>query len=143
ALELFGVKRDELAGERTTLFADFKRVHLELLAPELVVYLDLDGKSVAIPAGNVRRVEASHGFRLHDEVLQTFIHRGSEMDGAVRVGGTVVKDVAWRPLTRLSNLLVDLNFRPASEHFWLIGGQVCLHWKVGLGQIQAVLQVHW
>jgi len=62
------------------------RVHLKLLAAEGFVNLDFDWETVAIPAWNVGRVEASHVLGLHDEVLKRLVHGGAEVDGAVGVG---------------------------------------------------------
>jgi len=59
--------------------ADGDGIHLEFLAAELLVDLDLDGETVTIPAGNVGRVESGHGLGLDDEVLEGLIERVAEV----------------------------------------------------------------
>jgi hypothetical protein len=67
-----------------------------LSSPEFAVDLDLDGQAVAVPAGHVGRIEALHGLRLDDEILEDFVERGAQVDVAVGVGRPVVQDVAVR-----------------------------------------------
>jgi len=42
-------------------------------------YLRFDGQSVAIPAGDVRSVVASHAFGLDDQVFQNLVQAGTQM----------------------------------------------------------------
>ena len=49
---------------------------------------------MAIPAGDVGRVEAGHGFGLDDEVLEDLVEGGAQVDVAVGVGRAVVQDVS-------------------------------------------------
>ena len=74
--------------------ADLDGIHFELFAAELLVDFDLDGKAVAVPAGDVRGVEAGHGLGFDDEVFEGLVERVAEVNGAVGVGGAVVEDVA-------------------------------------------------
>jgi hypothetical protein len=37
-------------------------VHLELLATELFIHFDFDWQAMTVPAGNIRRIVAGHGF---------------------------------------------------------------------------------
>ena len=65
----------------------------QLLAAEFLVDLDFDGQAVAVPAGDVGRVEAGHGFGLDDEILEALVHRRAQVDGSAGVGRAVVQDV--------------------------------------------------
>ena len=81
---------------------------LRLLRSEFAVDFDLDRQTVAIPAGDVWRIEAGHRLAFDDEVLQRFVERVPEMDVAVGVWRAVVQDVLRLPGARFANLPVDI-----------------------------------
>ena len=141
ALELLALQIEKFLRVLSACFADLQRIHLELFAAQLLINLDLDGQAMAIPSRDVGRVEAGHGLRLDDEILQTLVQRVAQMNGAVGVGRTVVQHVGWRPLRDLANALVNPHFLPASQHFGLILGQVGLHGKAGFRQIDGGFQL--
>src|SRR5262249_46858078 len=59
-LELALLDLDELLGVLAARAADRHGIHFALLRAQLLVHLLLDRKAVAVPAGNVRSVEAQH-----------------------------------------------------------------------------------
>ena len=84
---------DVLFGVLAAGAADFDGGHLRLFGAQVVIDLDLDGQAVAVPAGHVGRVEARHGLRFDDEVLEDLVEGGAQVDAAVGVGRAVVQDV--------------------------------------------------
>src|SRR5579872_6674211 len=81
--------------------------HLQLLAAQLFVYFDLDGKSVAVPSWDVRRIETGHCFGFHHEIFQAFVQGVAEMNLPVRIRRAIVQKVLWRTFSRLANPLVN------------------------------------
>ena len=141
-LELIALRLHPLRGILAAGLANLKRVHLELFAAQLLVHLVFNRQAVAVPARHVRRIEASHRLRLHDEVLQTLVQRVAKMNRPVGVRRSVVQHPSRRALTRLSHQLINANLLPVLQHTGLVLRQVCLHRKIGLGKIDGCLQVH-
>jgi hypothetical protein len=86
--------------------ADGDGGHLKFFAPELFVDFNFDGEAVAVPAGDVGGVEASHGLGFDDEVLDALIQGVAEVDGAVGIGWAVVQNVLGSASTGGANLRV-------------------------------------
>ena len=61
ALEIGTLEIDEFFGVLAAGAADLDGRHVGLLAAEFAIDLDFDGQAVAIPAGDVGRIEAHHG----------------------------------------------------------------------------------
>ena len=61
ALEIGALDIDVLFGVLAAGAADLDGRHVRLLAAEFAIDLDFDGQAVAIPAGDVGRIEAGHG----------------------------------------------------------------------------------
>ena len=102
ALELVALDLEVLLGVLAAGVADLERVHLQLFAAESFIDFDFDGQAVAVPAGDVGRIEAGHGAGLDDEVLEALVEGVAEMDGAVGVGWAVVQDVGGRARRAIS-----------------------------------------
>ncbi len=60
ALELRGLQVNVFLGVGTAGLKDGRRGHFKLLAAELLIDFDLDGKAVTVEAGDIRGVEAGH-----------------------------------------------------------------------------------
>ncbi len=140
ALELAALEVDEAGGVLAAGLADGDGVHLELFAAEFLVDLDLDGEAVAVPAGDVGRVEAGHGLGLDDEVLDALVERVAEVDGAVGVGRAVVQDVLGSALAGGADLRIKVHGVPCLQARGLVGRQVGFHGKAGFGQIQGFFE---
>ena len=69
SLELFTLQVQIFFRVLAAFRADIHWPHLELFAAELLVDLDLDGQTVAVPSWNEGRVKSRHGFGLNDEIL--------------------------------------------------------------------------
>src|SRR5260370_37969019 len=51
---------------------DLGRGHLSFFRSKLLIDLGFDGQAVTVPARDIGRVEASHGLRFDDEMLEHF-----------------------------------------------------------------------
>ena len=148
ANELLTLQVEVLLGVLAAGAADGNRVHLKLLAAELLVDFDLDGETVAVPAGNVGGVEASHGFRLDDEVLQRLVQGVAQVDGAIGVGRAIVQNVAGRASMGGADLGVKIAaglgaLGPRGEAQGLVQGQIGLHGEGGLRKVQGGFERLW
>jgi hypothetical protein len=99
---------------------DLRDGHFELFAAQLLVDLDFDRKAVAIVAGNIRSIEAGHGFGLDDEVLEALVESVAEMNGPVGVGGSIVEQIDGAAAAGLAQLFIEAQLSPTSEAKWLI-----------------------
>ena len=97
---------------------------------------------MAIPAGNVLAIIARHEFGFDDDVLQDFIERRSHMDMSIGIGRTVMEDIFLLVLGGLPQLVINLFFLPLLEDDRFPFGQVGLHGKIGLWQIEGISVVH-
>ena len=119
ALEIGPLDIDVLLGVLAAGAADLARGHLRFLGTEFAIHLDFDGQAVAIPAGDVGRIETGHGARLDHEILEDFIERGTEVDAAVGVRRPVVQHVERPAGARRANLMIKLLAFPALERLRL------------------------
>ena len=140
-LELLALQVEKLFGKLAALPAHVERAHLQLLAAEHLVDLDLDGQAVAVPSRDIRSVESRHGLGLDHEILQTLVERGAQMDGSAGVGRPIVQDIKLGAAPGLANTLVNPHLLPAGQSLGLVLGQVGLHGKAGLRQVDGGFQV--
>jgi hypothetical protein len=121
--------------------------HFELFAAKLFVDLDLDGKTVAVVAGDVGGIEPSHGLRFDDEVFQALVQGMAEVNRAVGVGRSVVEKVSRAAGTGFAQFFVEADGIPFFEPKRLILRQIRLHGECSLRQGQGRLQLrrwrHW
>ena len=142
ALELGALQIEKLFSVLAAFGAHIYRRHLQFFAPEHLVNFDFNRQPVAIPPWNIRRIEPRHVFRLHDEVLEAFIHRRTQVNGSVGVRRPIVQHIGGGAFSHLADAVVDPLFFPPSQHFGLILGQSGLHRKAGFGQINSRFQLH-
>ena len=86
--------------------ADLHGGRLVFVQTDFFQRLELRGKSMGVPAGNVRRAVAGHVLIFDDDILQDFIQRRTQMDVAVCVRRTVVKNVKGLAFVLLEHLAV-------------------------------------
>jgi hypothetical protein len=139
-LELLTLQVEKLLGVLATFCAHVGWTHLQLLAAEFLIHLDLDGQAVAIPAGDVGRVKSRHGFRFDDEILEAFVQRRAQVDGPAGIGRAIVQNIAGCAFAGLADTLVDSHLLPSSQYFGLVLRQVGLHGEGGLRQIDGGFQ---
>ena len=94
---------------------------------------------MAIPTGDVGRIEAFHRFDFDDEVLEDFVERVAEVDVAVGVGRAVVQHVQG---AGGADFGVEIFGVPAGKGARLHLGEVGLHGEGGFGQVDSLVDVH-
>ncbi len=83
ALKLRGLQVDVLLRVGAAGFQHRRSRHFQLLAAKLLIHLDLDGQTVAVVTGNIRRIISGHGLRFNDEVLEALVQRVAQVNGAM------------------------------------------------------------
>ena len=136
------MKIDVLGGVFAAFGADLYRGHLRLSRAEFAIDFDLDGQSMAIPAGHVRRVEALHGSRFDHEILEDFVECGAQVNLAVGIRRTIMKNVHGPAGARGANLFVQTLLSPPFQQLRLHLSQIRLHGEVGTWKIDSFLQVN-
>ena len=137
ALEGLLLDLDKVQGELLGAAADFGRC--QVLG--FLDHLELDRQAVAVPARDVGGVEAGHGLRLHDQVLEHLVEGGAHVDVAVGEGRAVVQDEARPALGLRLDAPVQLAGFPFCQPLRLARDQVRLHREVGLRQQDGILVV--
>ena len=92
-LELLTLDTDELGGILAAELPHLQLGDLVLLRAQILLHLQFDGETVAVPAGDVGGLEAAHPLALEDDVLQDLVEGMADMDMAVGIGGAVMEDV--------------------------------------------------
>src|SRR5574337_416879 len=92
APELFPLNVDKPGSILTTESPLLDQRYLCLLAAQVFIDLVFDREPVAIPSRDIGGVVAEHRLRLDDDVLQDLIERMTDVNVAIRIGGTVVED---------------------------------------------------
>ena len=138
--ELGGLEIDVRLRVLPAMAEELRRRHLQFLATELLVDLDLNGKAVAVEARDIRGIEASHGFTLDDEILEALIQGMAQMERSVGVRRAVVQDPSRSAAAGLTDLLIEAGFLPTLQARWLVLRQVGLHRESGPGERQGILQ---
>ncbi len=115
--------------------ADIRPLHLQFLAAQLLVNLDLDGQAVAVKSRNIRSIKSRHVLGFDDEILQALVQRRTQMDRSAGVRWPVVQGIDRSSCPRLSNALVNPHLLPLGQNPGLVLRQVRFHGKVGFGQI--------
>ena len=121
--------------------AEFLGGNLVLVALFLAVFLlDLpfDRQAVAIPAGDVGRVEALEALRAHDHVLEDMVQRVADVDVAIRIGRAIVEDEFFAARAGIAQGAVEIlilpQICPARQNARLLLGEARLHGEIGLRQ---------
>ncbi len=116
--------------------------NLVALRPQFLVHLVLDGQTVAVPARHKDTVVSRHVLGLDDDVLDDLVQGRPEVNVAVGVGRSVVKDVRGPPLGNLPDFPVNVGLFPEPEGFRFLFRQVGLHGEFGLRKVQGVFVIH-
>ena len=121
-----------------------ERLDVELLAGAALLLLDLqlDRQSVAIPARHIGRIEAIQEARFDDDVFQDLVDGVADVNHAIGIGRTVMQYKARPALRHLALTAVDGKLVPMRKRHGLAPGKVRLHRKVRLRQVDRVLVVH-
>ncbi len=140
-LEALSLEIDEFSGVLAALPANRQPVQFRLAPAQLLLHLDFDRETVAVPAGDVGRVEPHHGPRLHDDVLEDLVERVPHVDGAVGVRRPVVQHEPGGAGARPADLPVDVHLVPVPDHFRFAHGKVRFHPEGRLRKVQGVLDL--
>ncbi|MCY1358159.1 hypothetical protein D9M69_446840 [compost metagenome] len=97
--------------------------------------LVLDRQAVAVPARNIRRVEARQGLRADDHVLENLVQRMTDVNRAVGVRRAVVQYELRTILANLAQLSVQANTVPALQNLRFALWQAGLHWEGGVRKV--------
>ncbi len=134
---LLGVGLARLAhGDASRVFGEFGEFGDLARGDEVGHDLGFDGQAVAVPAGDIGGVEALHGARADDEVLEALVEEVAQVDVAVGVGRAVMEDERLGALARFACAVVEVHRGPALEGGGLILHEVGLHGEGRLGQIE-------
>ncbi len=135
---MIGLKFDVFGGVFLAFFTDFGLGHGFGLVAQFGHNFDLDGQAVAVPAGDVGRLKAAHGFIFDDKVLEDLVDNVAHVDIAVGIGRAVVKNVHRGAAAGGLDFGIDSVFVPG---FTLLGfalSEIGLHRKAGLRQVQGI-----
>jgi len=144
ALEFFALHLDPMLGELPALAPEFDqsrgigKVRLRLAFDPIILFLDFpfDRQAMAVPARHVVGIEAEHLLASRHHILKNFIERMTNVDVAVGVRRTVMKDKA-RPALRLgAQPRVEAELLPARQNLGLLLRQPGAHRKTRLGEKQ-------
>src|SRR3546814_19784915 len=101
---------DLFVGIGAALGAEFLRGDFVLVLLFLAIFLfDLpfDGKTVTIPAGDIRRILAQQRLAADDDVLQHLVHRMANMEVAICVGRAIVLTKALPAFALFATTVID------------------------------------
>ncbi len=125
------------------LVADLADLHrgklVELVGAQLLFDLVLDGLAVAVPAGHIGGLVATHGPIAVDDVLGDLVLSVTQVNGAVCVGRSVMQDELLVTLVLLEQLLEDLVLLPHLQTGRLVLCEACAHRKLRLWEIRGGL----
>ena len=141
ALEVVALDSHVLLRVRAAGAAEVHHAHLPLLRAQLAIHLELNREAVAVPARDVRRVEAGHRARADHEVLDRLVQGRAEMDAPVGVRRAVMQDEARRAGAGGADAFVQAHRFPAGDDLRLGGLQVRLHREGRARKVQRVFPV--
>ncbi len=127
ALEVAALQVDLLARVLAALLPEFDRVQLHADLAELLLDGDLDRQAVAIPARDVRCVEARQVLGLDDDVLEDLVDRMAQVDLAIGVRRAVMQHEGRAAGGMRAQLGVQALVLPARQDPRLALGQVAAH----------------
>ena len=142
-LKIFALHFDKSIGVLATLGSHTGHTEFGFaVAPQFLLDLEFNWKSVTIPTGPVGRTKTIELLELENDVLERLVQRMPNMDVAVRIRRAVVEHEDRRILAGLLQSLVEAHLGPARESFGLALGQIRPHRIVGLRQVQGIAVFH-
>jgi len=133
--ELVALNIDEAFGVGAAVTPDLDQRQGRLAGTQFAIHLMLDGQPMTVPARHVDRIKPAHLAALDDHVLENLIESRTQVDVAVGIGRTVMKDVPGSAFTLFSQQPVKLHPLPPGQDLGLPAGQVGLHGKVGVRKV--------
>jgi hypothetical protein len=118
-----------------------RRVELLARAAVLLLHLQLDGQTMAVPTRDVRRIEPVQRARLDDDVLENLVDGMADVNGAVGVGRPIVEHEARPAACGLALFPVSALLVPPFHHSGLALREIRLHGEIRLRQVDRVFVV--
>ena len=137
--EVLTLTVDLFAGVVTAQAAKGAGVDLVPNLADFLFHIEFDRQTVAIPAGDIGRIEAAQGLALDNDVFENLVDRVADMNIAIGVGWPVVQYELRSVLSQLAQFGVQVDVVPVFQRFRLPTGKIRLHREPCLGQIQGVL----
>ncbi len=94
---------------------DLNDGHASSLAPQLLVDLIFNGKTMTVPARNIVTVKAAHEFRLHNKIFKNLIQGSTDVDMTVRIRRTIVENILRPSAGSLEDFPIDALLIPFME----------------------------
>ncbi len=110
-------------------------------AAVLLLHLPLDRQAVAVPAGDVVRVEPGHAVRAHDHVLEDAVQRVADMQVPVGVDRPVMQDERGAARGGLPRARPQSDALPPGEDLRFALGQLAAQRELRRGQEDGVAVV--
>src|SRR5207253_345526 len=112
SLKIYGLSFERIGSVLAASAAYAQGRHVGLLRAQFFVNVKLNRQSMTIVARNIRRIEAQHRTRLHNEIFQNFIERSAYVNVCVCIRRPVVQNEEGSASARASNHPVEIHLRP-------------------------------
>ena len=96
---------------------------------------------MAVPARDIGRIKTRQGAGFDNEILQNFIDRVSDVQLAIGVRRPIVQNKLGFARSSPAHLAVQIHVLPLLQSLRLALGQVGLHRKIRLGQVQGTFVI--
>ena len=117
------------------VFPQFYRRNCTVFYADGLHCLQFDWQSVSIPARYIWGAETAHVFILYNEVFQCLVQGSSQVNLAVRIRRSIVKNVFRLSLILGDHLLIQILVFPFLQGIRFPFRQISTHGKICLGQI--------
>ncbi len=141
ANEITPLAFDLLAGIFAAGLPELRRIHLDAGLAGLLLDIEFDRQAVAVPTGNIGRIEPAQGLALDDDVLQDLVDGMADMDVAIGVGRPVMQHESRASPAGLAQRAVEVHGFPALEYLRFALGQIALHGESRVGKIQGIFVI--
>jgi hypothetical protein len=97
---------------------------------------------VTIPPRNILTIASGHKLRLYDEVLQDLIQGGPDVNVPIGIRGAIVENIFGSSFRQPAYVMINFLGLPFLQYLRLFLYQICLHGKVGFGEVQCMAIIH-
>ena len=140
-LEVAALGLDLLTSVGAAGASELGGIDLDSDLAELLFDLHLDRQTVAVPTRHIGRMEAGQQPRLDHDVLEDLVQRVADVDLAIGVGRTIVKDEFLAAFGMALQLSIKVAGFPLRQHRRFALGQIAAHRKLGFRQRDGVLVI--
>ena len=107
----------------------------------LFLHLQFDRQTMTIPTRHIGCIVAIERAAFYDDVLDHLIDRVADVNIAIGVRRTIVKNEFRLPAARLADFLVQAGTLPVFLNFRLALGKISFHGKSGLRKVEGTLVI--